>query len=180
MGEKALAGGPTQDEIMAVSLFKLGIRPGDVVFDIGCGTGKVAIAMAARAEKVWAVDRRPEAIAYAKDAAAKAGVKNIEFVCGEAADFLEAAPIADCAFVGGSREIESFLPALAGNVKRTIVVNAVLVSTLATVTDAMQTLGIFSAAVNIQAARSHPLGKSFMFVPVDPVYIIVGRGTACL
>ncbi|WP_292368218.1 bifunctional cobalt-precorrin-7 (C(5))-methyltransferase/cobalt-precorrin-6B (C(15))-methyltransferase [Methanoregula sp. UBA64] len=179
MGEKALAGGPTQDEIMAVSLFKLGIRPGDLVFDIGCGTGKVAIAMAGRAKKVWAIDRRPEAIACATAAAEKAGVTNIEFFCGEAADFLPTAPAADCAFVGGSREIESFLPALARTVKRTIVVNAVLVSTLATVTDAMQTLGIFSGAVQVQVSRSHPLGKSFMFVPIDPVYIIVGRGTAC-
>jgi Precorrin-6B methylase 2 len=179
MEKTALAGGPTQDEIMAVSLFKLGIRPGDIVFDIGCGTGKVAIAMAGRAKKVYAVDRRPEAIAYAKDAAAKTGISNIEFFCGEAADFLAAAPVADCAFVGGSREIEAFLPALARIVKRTIVVNAVLVATLATVTDAMQTLGIFSEAVHLQAARSHPLGKSFMFVPIDPVYIITGRGTAC-
>jgi cobalt-precorrin-6B (C15)-methyltransferase len=179
MEKTALAGGPTQDEIMAVSLFKLGIRPGDIVFDIGCGTGKVAIAMAGRAKKVWAVDRRPEAIACATAAAEKAGVTNIEFFCGEAGDFLAGSPAADCAFVGGSREIESFLPVLAQNVKRTIVVNAVLISTLSTVTDAMQTLGIFTEAVQVQAARSHPLGKSFMFVPIHPVYIITGRGTAC-
>lgn len=179
METTALAGGPTQDEIMAVSLFKLAIRHGDVVFDIGCGTGKVAIAMAGRAGKVYAVDRRPEAIACAKDAADKAGVKNIEFFCGEAADFLATAPVADCAFAGGSREIEAFLPVLSQKVRRTIVVNAVLVSTLATVTEAMQALGIFSEAVHVQAARSHPLGKSFQFVPIDPVYIIVGRGTSC-
>jgi len=179
MGEKAPAGGPTQDEIMAVSLFRLEIRPTDIVFDIGCGTGKVAVAMAARAKKVYAVDRRPEAIAYAQEAARKAGVTNIEFVCGDAAAFLRTAPVADCAFVGGSREIEAFLPALAEKVKRMIVVNAVLVSTLATVTDAMQTLGIFSDSILVQAARSYPLGKSMMFKPIDPVYIIVGRGTAC-
>jgi len=179
MEKTALAGGPTQDEIMAVSLYKLAIRHGDVIFDIGCGTGKVAIAMAGRAGKVYAVDRRPEAIACAQDAAEKAGVKNIEFFCGGAADFLATAPVADSAFVGGSQQIEVFLPLLAQKVRKTIVVNAVLVATLATVTDAMQALGIFSEAVHVQVARSHPLGKSFMFVPIDPVYIIVGRGTAC-
>jgi cobalt-precorrin-6B (C15)-methyltransferase len=101
MGDAMPAGGPTQDEIMAVSLFKMGITANDTVLDLGCGTGKVSIAIAGRARKVWAVDRRPEAVAYAQKAAAEAGAKNIEFFCGEAADFLATAPVVDCAFVGG-------------------------------------------------------------------------------
>jgi len=51
---------------MAVSLAKLGIRPGDRVVDVGCGTGKVAIAASRVAEHVYAIDRRPEAVAYAR------------------------------------------------------------------------------------------------------------------
>jgi cobalt-precorrin-6B (C15)-methyltransferase len=46
-----LKGGPTQDEVMAVSLAKLGIRPGDRVVDVGCGTGKVAVAISKTAER---------------------------------------------------------------------------------------------------------------------------------
>lgn len=179
MGDAMPPGGPTQDEIMAVSLFKMGIGHGDVVLDLGCGTGKVSIAMARVVEKVYAVDRRPEAIAYAKGAAEKAGVTNIEFFCGEAADFLKTAPLFDSAFVGGSRQIETILPVLAAKVRRVIVVNAVLVSTLATVTAAMQLLGIFREAVHVQVSRSHELGQSMMFKPVDPVYIIVGSGAVC-
>ena len=123
--------------------------------------------------------RRPEAIAYAKDAAEQAGRTNIEFYSGEAIDFLTTAPLADCAFVGGSQQIETILPVLSQKVRRVIVVNAVLVSTLATVTTTMQGLGIFREAVHVQVARSHELGKSLMFRPVDPVYIIVGSGAAC-
>jgi len=44
-----LRAGPTQDEVMAVSLAKLGIRPGDRVADVGCGTGKGSIAASKRA-----------------------------------------------------------------------------------------------------------------------------------
>jgi cobalt-precorrin-6B (C15)-methyltransferase len=179
MGDAVPAGGPTQDEIMAVSLFRMAITPDDTVLDLGCGTGKVAIAAAARAKKVYAVDRRPEAIAYAQKAAWKAGADNIEFFCGEASYFLASAPLFDCAFVGGSQQIETFLPVLAKKVRRVIVVNAVLVSTLATVTDTMQVLGIFREAVHVQVSRSHALGKSFMFRPIDPVYVIVGAGAAC-
>lgn len=173
------AGGPTQDEIMAVSLFKMALKPDDILLDLGCGTGKVSVAAAGLTKKVYAVDRRPEAVAYAQKEAGKAGVTNIDFFCGEADDFLKNAPVFDCAFVGGSQQIEQFLPVLAQKVRRVIVVNAVLVSTLATVTTTMQQLGIFRETVHVQVSRSYPLGKSMMFKPADPVYIIVGSGAAC-
>lgn len=179
MGDTMPAGGLTQDEIMAVSLFKMGITANDTVLDLGCGTGKVSIAAAGRAKKVYAIDRRPEAIAYTTKAAAGAGVKNIEFFCGEAADFLVSAPVVDCAFVGGSQQIETILPVLATKVRRVIVVNVVLLSTLTVVTATMQSLGIFREALHVQVSRSHALGKSVMFKPIDPVYIIVGAGAAC-
>lgn len=179
MGDIMPAGGPTQDEVMAISLFFLGIQPGDTVLDLGCGTGKISIAASRVAREVWAVDRRPEAVAYATGAAQSAGQTNIRFFTGEAADFLLSDRVFDCAFVGGSKGIETILPVLAKKVKRIIVVNAVLVSTLATVTKTMQELGIFKEAVHVQVSRSHLLGKSMMFKPVDPVYIIVGSGAAC-
>jgi len=173
------AGGPTQDEVMAVSLFKMGLKPEDTMLDLGCGTGKVSITAAGLTRNVYAVDHRPEAIAYARNESEIAGVSNINFFCGEAVDYLKTAPVFDCAFVGGSQQIENFLPVLAQKVRRVIVVNAVLVSTLATVTATMQQLGIFREAVHVQVSRSYPLGKSIMFKPVDPVYIIVGSGAAC-
>ena len=46
MPQPKLAGGPTQDEILAVSLFKLDLRNTDTVLEIGCGTGKVSVAAA--------------------------------------------------------------------------------------------------------------------------------------
>ncbi len=173
------AGGPTQDEVMAISLFRMGLLPKDVVLDLGCGTGKVSIAMAPFVQNIYAVDRRPEAIAYAKNAAKASGRTNISFFSGEATGFLENSPVFDCAFVGGSQQIETILPVLSRKVRRVIVVNAVLVSTLATVISTMQHLGIFKEAIHVQVARSHPLGQSLMFKPIDPVYVIVGSGVAC-
>jgi cobalt-precorrin-6B (C15)-methyltransferase len=41
-----LPGGPTKDEVMAVSLAKLALRPDDIFADIGCGTGRIAVAAA--------------------------------------------------------------------------------------------------------------------------------------
>ena len=169
-----LKGGPTQDEIMAISLFKLGVRSGDTVADIGCGTGKVAIAMAADTGLVIAMDRREEAIAVAEQAALNAGASNIEFHCGEATVLLRDIPSLDCAFVGGSRSLETILELLAERVERTIVVNAVLLDTVYEAVRVMKKLNIFEEVVQVQVARSYPLGKSLMFRPIDPVFIVIG------
>jgi len=175
-----IPGGPTQDEILAVSLFKLGIRRGDLVLDCGCGTGKVAIAMAQTADKVVALDRKADAIRFARKRAQESGSNNIEFLHLEAAEFLGTDDrIFDCTFVGGSSGLTGFLPVLSQRVRRRIVVNAVLLSTLEATVTSMQDLGIFKEAVHIQASRSHKIAGSIMFRPIDPVYIIVGNGAAC-
>ena len=173
-----LKGGPTQDEVMAVSLAKLGIRPGDRVADVGCGTGKVAIAASKVAERVYAIDQRPEAVTYARQEAAVAGAGNIEFFDGDAVDVLPGIGRLDAAFVGGSRRLPEILDLLAANVQGRIVVNAVMVGTLSEAITSMQRLGIFIEAVHLQVSRSAGIAGGMMFKPVNPVYIIVG-GAGC-
>lgn len=163
---------------MAVSLAKLCIRPGDRVADIGCGTGKVAVAASKTAERVYAIDKRPEAIACARQEAAAAGAGNIEFFEGDAVDLLPGLGRLDAAFVGGSRRLPEVLTLLAGNVRGRIVVNAVMVGTLQSAIENMQRLGIFVEAVHLQVSRSAGIADGVMFKPINPVYIIVG-GAGC-
>jgi cobalt-precorrin-6B (C15)-methyltransferase len=179
MSGTKLAGGPTQDEIMAVSLLKLGLRSTDTMLEIGCGTGKVSIAAAQQATTIFSIDKRPEAIKIAQESAQDNSVHNIEFFCCDAADFLASDRIYDCAFVGGTQHLADILPVLAKKVRRTIVINAVLLSTLAQAVAVMQQLGIFCEVVQVQVARSHEIAGSIMFKPIDPVFVIVGKGTAC-
>jgi len=179
MSGTKLAGGQTQDEIMAVSLFKLRLRSTDTVLEIGCGTGKVSIAAAQRAKKVFSIDKRPEAIKIARESAEKTTLHNIEFFCSDAAAFLASERTFDCAFIGGTQQLAQILPVLAKKVRRTIVVNAVLLSTLGQAVATMQQLGIFCEVVQVQVTRSHEIAGSIMFKPIDPVYVIVGKGTAC-
>ncbi|WP_292520919.1 precorrin-6Y C5,15-methyltransferase (decarboxylating) subunit CbiT [Methanoculleus sp.] len=173
-----LKGGPTQDEVMAVSLAKLGIRPGDRMIDVGCGTGKVAIAASRVAGRVYAIDKRPEAIACARAQAKDAGAGNIEFFEGDAVDVLAGIDRLDAAFVGGSRRLPEVLDLLAGKVQGRIVVNAVMVGTLYEAIASMQRLGIFLEAVHLQVSRSAGIAGGVMFKPINPVYIIVG-GAGC-
>jgi cobalt-precorrin-6B (C15)-methyltransferase len=177
-GEK-LAGGLTQDEILAVSLSKLGLTGTDTVLEIGCGTGKVSVAMAKIAKKVISLDKRAEAVLVATGNARAAGVQNIDFFCTGAADFLKTEQVWDCAFLGGTSGIEELLPMVAVHVKRTIVINAVLLSTLERAVRVLAGLGLFCEVVHVQVSRSHEIAGSIMFRPIDPVYIIVARGAAC-
>jgi cobalt-precorrin-6B (C15)-methyltransferase len=179
MPEAKLAGGPTQDEIMAVSLLKLGLRSTDTILEIGCGTGKVSVAMARQAKKVYSLDIRPEAVSLATDTARNAGARNIDFFCIDAKDFLKNDKIFDCAFLGGSKNLTEILPILAKKVKRTIVINAVMLSTLERAVVTLKELGIFTEVVQVQISRSYDIAESIMFKPIDPVYIIVARGETC-
>ncbi len=105
------------------------------------------------------------------------GISN--FPALDAVDFLKKDQQFDCAFLGGTKNLPAILPLLAKKVKRTIVINAVLLSTLERAVATTKDLGIFSEAVQVQVSRSHEIAGSIMFRPIDPVYIIVARGTAC-
>ncbi len=175
----SLPGGPTRDEVMAVTLFKLDLRPGDLFMDIGCGTGKVSIHAARQAGSVCAIDWRSEAIEHARREAERAGVTNVEFVEGNAADLIPGLPRPDAAFLGGSRDMDRILTLLAGLKVRSIVVNAVKIETLTSAISLMRGLGIFQEAVLVQVSHASPLGSGHVWKPDHPVAVIVGRCIPC-
>lgn len=174
-----LPGGPTKDEVMAVTFTKLGLQPGDHFMDIGCGTGKIAIHAARKVASVCAIDIRKEAIEYARREAERAGVRNIEFLEGNAADLIPGLPRADGAFLGGSKDMDRVLPLLAGSKVRSIVVNAVKIETVASAITLMRKLGIFREAVLLQVSHADPLGTGYTWKPAHPVAVIVGGTDPC-
>jgi len=174
-GTVELPGGPTQEEVIAVALGKLRLKPRDRVVEVGCGTGAVTLALAQTGARVLAIDRRPEAIAAMRERLGAAGL-TVDYVSGEAAACIEGKGPFEAAFVGGSRDLGEVLGILAEQVSGAIVVNAVLLSTVHAAVETMTGLGIFKEAVQVQISRSHPLAGSIMWRPIDPVCVIVGRG----
>ena len=58
----------------------------ETVLDLYCGAGTITLALADHARRVLGAEIVPEAIADARENAARNGVSNVEFFCGDASD----------------------------------------------------------------------------------------------
>ena len=56
----------------------------DIIADLGCGIGGQVIFFARECRKVYAVERNPEKLEYAKENCRLYGVNNVEFILGDA------------------------------------------------------------------------------------------------
>ncbi|MFD5794919.1 precorrin-6y C5,15-methyltransferase (decarboxylating) subunit CbiE [Streptomyces diastatochromogenes] len=86
--------------LRAAQLARLGPRVGDLVWDIGCGSGAFATEAARAGAAVIAVDRLPDACARTEAAARRFGVQ-LQVVQGTAPHVLENLPEPDVVRVGG-------------------------------------------------------------------------------
>ena len=68
-------------------------RGDELALDLACGPGTFTRAFAARARFLYAVDLTPAMLAQARQAAARAGITNLAFACGDA----NSLPFADSA-----------------------------------------------------------------------------------
>lgn len=69
---------------------ELGLKPGDSLLDIGCGTGRHAVGLAKKGIRVTGVDISEKMLEKASKRASRAGV-NVELICENAALFISEA-----------------------------------------------------------------------------------------
>ena len=101
---KPLNGQITKREIRAISIYTLGLRADDIVWDIGAGTGSISIeaALIAHRGRVFSVERDLDNIDLLEMNIQKFGSDNIEIVAGDAPEVLRNLPTPDAVFIGGS------------------------------------------------------------------------------
>lgn len=170
----------TKVEVRVVSLAKLGLAEGSVVWDVGSGSGSVAIeaAMIARRGQVYAIERNAENVEFIQRNLAKFGVNNVTVIHGSAPDALTGLPAPDAVFVGGSG---GQLPAIVDVIERRlraggqVVVNAATLETAWIAMAAMRQKGFAVEATLMQVSRSKELSGLTHFEALDPVFIIAGR-----
>lgn len=94
----------TQSEVRAIALAQMDVRPTSVVWDIGAGSGSVAIEAAQLADQgmVYAIEPDASDVALLESNAEAFGVPNVRPVVGRAPEVLGGLPDPDAVFVGGT------------------------------------------------------------------------------
>ena len=171
----------TKCEIRAVLLSKLHLIENGIFWDIGAGTGSVAIEMARLAPKsrVFAVEMREDAAELIRQNAARLGVSNIAVITGEAPAALEGLPAPTHVFIGGSSgNLREILRSVRGRAPEAVIAaTAVTLETQAQLTAFLDAHGGDDDEIlSIQVSRSTKAGSLHLMRAQNPVFLYVFRG----
>ncbi|MBQ8596371.1 MAG: precorrin-6A reductase [Lachnospiraceae bacterium] len=166
----------TKEEVREVSICKLKLYEGAVVYDIGSGTGSIAVEIAGLSNeiKVFAVEYKEEAVSLIAQNKEKFELNNIEIVSGKAPDGLEELPVPTHAFIGGSGgRMKEILSALyQKNPHMRIVMNAISMETICEIKEVLSTFSIQNAeVVQMQVSRAKSVGAYHLMQAENPVWI---------
>ena len=162
----------TKREMRAVTLSSLAPRRGEVLWDIGAGSGSVAIEwMLADPPfmRAIAVERRTDRAARIRRNAAAFGVPGLEIVEGAAPGALANLAPPDAAFVGGGAGDAGLLDAASRSLKPRgrLVVNAVTLETEALLLARHAALG--GDLIRVAISRAAAVGEKAGWRPALPV-----------
>jgi len=160
----------TKQEIRAATLAKLMPMRGALLWDIGCGSGSVAIEWmrAARYARAIGIEPRADRRAMAGANAMALGAPKLELVEGFVPDALGGLPAPDAIFIGGGLSRATFDAAWAAlRPLGRLVANAV---TLESEAELMALHAEFGGElVRISVCRAEPLGRLTGWRPAMPV-----------
>ncbi len=170
----------TKAEVRAVSLARLGLMPKQTLWDLGAGSGAMAIeaSLLMPGGRIWAVEKNPARVHQIMTNRDRYGVTNLGVVQADLPDGLGNLPDPDRVFIGGGGpSLGATLDVVCGRLPKggILVVNTVLMDSLHETLQRLKTCGLDADVVQIQASRSRPLAASDRLEAMNPVWIIRGR-----
>ena len=169
----------TKEEVRVVQLSKARLSPGQVVYDIGCGSGSVSIEAALQVEnsgKVLAVDHDSNAVDLTKKNLAKFGVTNVEVIYGDAKEKIPDLEQADAIFIGGTGGDTQDIVKICNRKLRSggrIVIGIILIETLYSVLKVLDELDFDSVDITqVTISKSRKTSTGTMMLARNPVTII--------
>jgi precorrin-6Y C5,15-methyltransferase (decarboxylating) len=161
----------TKAEVRALVLARLGPGPGRVIWDVGAGSGSVAIECARFGAHVIAVESDAAQCKRIKTNAATHGVR-VQVQHGRAPRALEGLPPADAVFAGGGDHAVLEAAIQLANPDR-MVVTLAAVSRLAGTAALLTAHGYQADGVQLQASRLAPLpAGQHRLAAQNPVFVV--------
>lgn len=162
----------TKPEVRAVVLARLGPGPGRTVWDIGAGSGSVAVECARFGAHVVAVESDPLQCERIRDNAAAHGVR-VQVVAGRAPAALGGLPPADAVFCGGGKD--EVVAAVARRHPPRVVVTLASVDRVRTVRDLLTRASYQAdgALLQVSGLAGVP-GGSVRLAAGNPVFVLWG------
>jgi cobalt-precorrin-6B (C15)-methyltransferase len=172
--------GPTKEEIRVITIAKARLIEGQVVIDVGCGTGGLTVEAAMQIGskgRVYAFDEDENAVALTKGNVQKFGVEgNVSVSRGKAPEALIAMPNADAIFIGGGGvALRTIIQTAHFKLKPIgrIIVNAILLETATTAIAELKALGYRDIDVaSVSVAKGKQINSGTMMMARNPVTIV--------
>jgi precorrin-6Y C5,15-methyltransferase (decarboxylating) len=166
----------TKREARLVSLAMMQLRPPSVVWDVGAGSGSVAIEAARQAYEgsVFAVEVDPEGVEICRENVRAHAVDNVRVVAGRAPEALAELPDPDAVFVGGSKGsmaeiVEVALARLRPGGR--LVVNAITLENVGETYRCLRERGCEPEVVMLNVSRAEPLARYMRYEAQNPIHI---------
>jgi precorrin-6Y C5,15-methyltransferase (decarboxylating) len=173
----------TQAEVRAISLAQLDIQPGSVVWDIGAGSGSVAIeaAQLSTPGMVYAIEQDAADYHLILANAQTFGVRNLKAIHGTAPAVFAELPAPDAVFVGGTgheigRLLEAAYAALRPNGR--LVVNVATLESLSSTYAALKNLTRPVQVLLANISRGAEQFETLRFEAVNPTFLLAVTKTA--
>ncbi len=169
----------TKEEVRVIQISKARLCPGQLVYDIGCGSGSISVEAAFQVEssgKVLAIDYDENAIELTRKNVEKFGLSNVSLIHGNAKDKITILEPADAIFVGGTGKDTAKIVELCQDKLKTggrIVIGTILIETLYAVLQILDKLQFDSVDITqVTIAKSRKTSTGTMMLARNPVTII--------
>jgi precorrin-6B C5,15-methyltransferase / cobalt-precorrin-6B C5,C15-methyltransferase len=174
----------TPKEIRLMVLGYLELQAGQVFWDIGAGSGAVAIEVARLSPqlRVFAIEKDSAALAHIRENVRRFLLGNVQDVPGAAPEILATLPDPDRVFIGGSGgRLTDILDTVLARLKpkARLVLNCITLETFTRAWSWLSERNLHPEATSVQLAHAQPLGNLHSFEANRTLFIIRVGKDAC-
>ncbi len=169
----------TKEEVRTIQISKAQLDVGDIVYDVGCGSGSISIEAALQIGNsgiVHAIDFDPKAIELTKKNLKKFEIDNVSIILGNAKEKILGLPQADAIFIGGTGgDTKEIIELCKDKLKKggRIVIGVILIETLFSVIKVLDEIKFSSVDITqITIAKSRKTSTGTMMLARNPVTVI--------